>query len=84
MGKQTRKIKQRIHYALGTLGILLVAIGAYALFMLVNQGMKDLLHKFGVENFYLQMGIIILIALFGLYLSGFNFWRAFRKLAKNS
>lgn len=82
--KRLSKIKRRMHYLFAAFGVVLVAVGAYALFMLVNQGINDLLSLVGVTNFYVQMGLVILIVLIGLVLSGFNIYRAFGKLAKNS
>ena len=82
--RKLKNAKRQVNYALGTLGIILLALGAYALFMLFNQGVTDLLTLAGITNFYFQMIIIISVVLLGLFLSGFNFWRAFRKMAKSN
>jgi hypothetical protein len=84
MKKRLTKLKRRVHYILAAIGVVLLAVGAYCLFLLFNQGINDLLSLIGITNFYLQMGLVILIVLIGLVLSGFNFYKAFGKLARGS
>lgn len=82
--KVLTKVKRRMHYIFATIGVILLAVGAYALFMLVFTGISDLLRIVGITNFYVQMGLVILVVIIGLLLSGINIYRAFGKLANKS
>ena len=46
-------------YIYGTLAVILASLGGWVLYSLLNQGLEDILLKFGISNFYLQ-GVIIL------------------------
>lgn len=47
---------------------LLIGLASFSLYKIFNQGSADVLLRFGIENFYLQNGMIIIIALILLIL----------------
>ena len=82
--KVTTKVRRKLHYLFALIGIIFLGVGSWALFSLFNQGTTDILALFGVTNFYIQTGAVILIVLIGLFLSGVGIWKAFGKMARGS
>lgn len=80
--KKKRKSKAKRNAWLSLLGVLAVGTGSWAFYNVINQGVADiLLNLFGIENFYLQNGIVIGIILLGLWLTGKSLIKAFKRLA---
>ncbi len=74
--------KSRIHILYGLLGIILLGVGSWAFYSLINQGASDFLAWVGVTNFYLQTLIVIAVVLVGLIFSGAGIWKAIESLVK--
>ncbi|MCK9370176.1 hypothetical protein M0R04_09750 [Candidatus Dojkabacteria bacterium] len=62
--------------------LLLIGVGTFALYNLINEGTIDLLGMIGIENTYIQLGVIILVVIILLSLTGFSFWKSIETLAK--
>ena len=82
--KQRKKRRGTIGYFIGLFGLLLLGVGAFALYGLINQSASDLLFIGGIKNYYLQSSIVVLVVLIGLVLSGGGFYYALEKLIKGN
>jgi hypothetical protein len=82
--KKLRRIRSRMHYLFAIIGIIFLSVGSWAVFSIFNQGVVDILTHFGITNFYIQRGAVILLVLIGLLFSGMSIWKAFGKIARGS
>ena len=59
-------------FVLASLAIILAGTISWAFYAILNQGIEDGLGSFGVNNIYLQGGIIIFIGMVILFLIGWK------------
>jgi flagellar basal body-associated protein FliL len=71
-------------WVLGTLGIILISVGSWALFSLFYQGSTDILGWLGVQNEYAKYGLIIAVVFIGIIITGGTAYKAVNKLVKGT
>lgn len=77
------KLKRKWSYFKSIIGFVLIVLGGIALWNIIQTGTFTLLEKIGISNFYAQNGIIVLIALILLILTGgVSLFSGIRKLIK--
>lgn len=64
----------------GVIFALMLGIASWSLYNLANQGATDLLANFGISNFYLQNGLIVLVVFIVLLISGKSIKKAMKNL----
>lgn len=75
--------KNKFKTSYGLLGIILIGVGSWGFYSLLNRGSGDLLSMLGVENFYLQTLIVIAFVLVFFIIGGASIWKAFETLIKS-
>ncbi len=73
-------MKNRTEYFIGLIGFLLIALATWSFYNLMNQAVSDLLLAWGIENFYLQNGIIFGLVFVVLILFGSGVFKAIDKI----
>lgn len=66
---------------LGLIGLILIGIGAFALYDFVSQLFYDFWAIFGVTSPYIVLGSMIFSGLVVLFLSGYDIVKGLRRLA---
>ena len=61
---------------------LVIGVGGWSLYNLINQSVSDGLNIFGIKNFYLQNIIIIVLVIIVLVFSGHSLKKSINKLIK--
>jgi len=80
MKKKTKK--RRLNFWMGIGIFLLIGIASWSFYNILNQASQDLLMKFGVENFYLQNGILVFVIFLILLFIGYTFKNSIKKIVK--
>jgi uncharacterized membrane protein len=62
--------------------LVLIGVGSWALYELINQSLLDLFAKFGIENPYVVWTTIIVFVAILLSLSGYGVWKLAKRLAE--
>lgn len=64
------KYSTKIIFSMVTL--ILIGVASWSFYSLINQGATDILTSFGINNFYIQSVILIIIVIGTLLLIGLN------------
>lgn len=74
--------KKKFAWIYALIGIILLGISSFTFYFMLNQGVTDILSYFGIENFYLQSSIVIIIAIVGLFFLGKGIKRSIENIIK--
>jgi len=77
-----KKKKRRLNFWIGLGMFLLIGIASWSFYNILNQASQDLLMILGIENFYIQNGIIVAIIFIFLLIIGYTFKDSIKKIIK--
>lgn len=83
MVKKTRtKLQKKLRNITLLVAVILIGTGSWILYKVVSTAVGDVLSMIGIENFYLQALIILVLIVIVLALFGVGIWKGVEKLVK--